>query len=388
MNYPETPIHSVGIIGGGQLARMTHQAAISMGLHVAVLDPGMHPYTNEPYCAAGDAGAESIHGALDDPEALYTLAGMSQVTTFEIEHIAADPLIDLAGRGYRIRPDPSTLALIQDKYAQKEDLRARGIPVADSRPVTSTGDFTVAREQLGSMIVKSRKGGYDGRGNLVVKGQTWQEVADHFGQKAPALYAEKLIPFRRELSAIVARDLAGRLATYPLVETIHENNICHMTLAPAQVEASTRRDAEEIAYETVAGYRGAGIFAVEMFEDERGQVLVNEVAPRAHNSGHWTIEGSETSQFANHLRAITGRPLGRTAMRAPAAVMINILGTKVGGFYPTGISDVEALPFTANVHWYGKEIKPERKVGHITVLSDSVKDAADKATRARALLEV
>jgi phosphoribosylaminoimidazole carboxylase PurK protein len=243
------------------------------------------------------------------------------------------------------------------------------------------GDQTLRQAVIntkGKLIVKSRTGGYDGRGNMVYKGQKMVELNRQLGDK---LYAEQMIDFERELSVIAARGIDGEIAVYPTVETVHEDNICHTVLAPAKVNKKVHNSAQEIAHETLRHLGGAGIFAIEMFQVD-DDVIINEIAPRVHNSGHFTIEACQTSQFEQHIRAITGMPLGSTEMRTAAAVMINILGTRDEPLSRSGLERTLALPDT-HPHFYGKDPRPARKVGHITVLAESLKEAETIAIAAR-----
>ncbi|HZM64122.1 MAG TPA: 5-(carboxyamino)imidazole ribonucleotide synthase [Candidatus Saccharimonadales bacterium] len=366
-------VETIGIVGGGQLGRMLTLPAHTLGFRVAVVDPAEN-------CPAAQVGAEHIRAGLNDKLAIGQLATSSDVITWEIEHIPADYLTELAETGHNIQPSPFTLAVIQDKLTQKQWLQSRGIPVA---PFSQHLDET-AFLGGGPYIVKSRKGGYDGRGNVVVHTFDDPRIAEQFGKQP--VYAEQAVAFEKELAIIAARDMRGNIKLYPPVETIHQDNICHMVLSPAEVPPETILEAAFIARESLEGLDGSGVFAIEMFL-VNGRVLVNEIAPRVHNSGHLTIEANATSQFEQHIRAITGLPLGDTTMRAPAAVMINILGTRDGHLDRTGLANIQALPDT-HAHFYGKNPRPARKIGHITVLGDSIASAKQTALRARANLSV
>lgn len=355
----------IGIIGDGQLGRMLTEAALPMGYDVTVL--GMAG----PDSPAAQVGAHQLEGELTDPEAITRLVEQSDVTTWEIEHIHARALVELEEAGHTIHPSPGSLAKIQDKLTQKFHLKKHGIDVAPFTHLEDADDFTDIRAQFGeSFIAKARRGGYDGRSNmLVTPAMTWTDVTGRFGVQTgqTGLYAEKLVSFQRELSVVGARSMAGKIALYPVVETVHNaNHVCEWVFAPAALDEKVRAAAWELGRETIKAFDGAGVFAVEMFQDENDNVLVNEVAPRVHNSGHWTDLGSETSQFEQHIRAITGQQLGSTFMRYRSAVMLNILSTPSGRFEP-------AMRQTQPVHqghvrWYGKAPRPgaERKIGHIT----------------------
>lgn len=357
-------IERVGIVGGGQLGRMLTEAAHPLGFQVTVVDPS-------PTAPAVYAGAEQIHAPLTDTDAIDTLAERSDLLTWEIEHIPAGYLMTLAAKGVQVEPSPSTLATIQDKLTQKELLDNAGIPVA---PFSGNLDTFSAN---GPYVVKSRKGGYDGRGNLVVTDLDDPAIAEQFGDTP--VYVEQKLAFEKELAVIVARGV-GAFAPYPVAETIHKDNICNIVMAPAQIPIHVEHQAHEVARETMRLLNGVGVFAIEMFLVD-GQVYVNEIAPRVHNSGHHTIEANATSQFEQHIRAVTGMPLGSTAMRS-AAVMINILGNRDEPLSREGLERVLALPDT-HPHFYGKDPRPARKVGHITVLRSTIKEAREVAEQAR-----
>jgi 5-(carboxyamino)imidazole ribonucleotide synthase len=366
----------IGIIGGGQLGRMLTTPAIEMGFSVTVIDP-------TPNCPAAQVGAEQIKASLTDERAIQELAERSDFLTYEIEHINTEMLIELAAKGVSINPSPETLTMIKNKLAQKEFLRSIGIPTADFLPIDSALDITRAAKVFGyPLLLKTRFGGYDGRGNALLKKSTdILKALSTFGEQP--LYVEQHISFVKELAVMVARGASGEVLTYPVVETIHKNNILHDVLAPAPIAEALHKKAKLFAKEVVANLSGAGVFGIEMFLTKKGELLVNEIAPRVHNSGHYTIESCVTSQFEQHIRAITGLPLGKPTMKTPAAVMVNILGDRKG---PSEIFGLEKLMSIPNVsfHIYGKaETKPERKMGHITVLAATLKKAQQHATNAR-----
>jgi len=372
-------VENIGIVGGGQLGRMLTEAAQPLGFHVTVVDP-------TPNCPAAQVGAEQIKADLKDEVAVSELADKTNVITWEIEHINANHLKTLVSLGHVVEPNPDTLITIQDKYWQKELLRTNGLPVADYHLIPNDEWLSAwqSPDRLGHrMIIKSAIGGYDGRGNLVYNGQTVNELREVLGEH---IYAETIVDFDRELSVIAARDTRGNIAVYPTVETVHEDNICHTVVSPANIEPEVNKEAQEIAHETLRFLGGAGVFAIEMFVSNNG-VLINEIAPRVHNSGHHTIEANVTSQFEQHIRAITGMPLGSTAMRVSAAVMINILGKREHPLTREGIDKVLALPDT-HPHFYGKSSRKARKIGHITVLADTTNEAMSRAKTARKALEV
>jgi len=379
-------IETIGIVGGGQLGRMLTEAAHPLGYQVTVVEAS-------PDCPASRVGAHQIIGGLKDADAIRQLAEQTDVVTWEIEHIDSGTLRGLAEEGYNVQPSPSTLAVIQDKYAQKQMLTKAGLPVAESVPLTNHESDSqrishldeIVRTLGGAVILKTKTGGYDGRGNLLFDGN-YGRVNEVLGDDWNNLYAERVVPFTKELSVIAARDMRGNIAVYPTAETVHRDNICHTVVTPAGIRPELIADAQEIAHETLKHLGGAGIFAIEMFATD-DSVIINEIAPRVHNSGHHTIEANVTSQFEQHIRAITGMPLGSTAMRVPAAAMINILGRREEPLTREGMDRVLALPDT-HPHFYGKSSRRARKIGHITVLGSSVDDVLRIANQARNELAV
>ncbi|MCA9327591.1 5-(carboxyamino)imidazole ribonucleotide synthase [Candidatus Saccharibacteria bacterium] len=381
MGEQELHTPTIGIVGGGQLGRMLTEAALPLGINVGVVDPGVN-------CPAHQAGAKEITANLYDEAALRQLAKNSDYITVEIEHLDTHVLETLENEGAIINPRPATIRLIQDKYAQKVFLQEHGIPVAPFVEITDEKAALVALKDFGgSMIIKAKHGAYDGRGNMVVSSPA--EVKKAFKAFADReLYAEKLVPFERELAVMVAKDMRGNVVSYPAVQTIHARNICEEVLAPAPVDESIREKAGELARSVVELLEGAGMFGVEMFLTKDGEVLVNEIAPRVHNSGHHTMEFSRTSQFEQHVRAITGLPLGSVESVVPAAVMINILGERDGPTRVTGLADVLAIPDTS-VHIYGKSpTKVDRKMGHITATGKTLEEAQKRARKARKALDI
>ncbi|MDB5165050.1 MAG: N5-carboxyaminoimidazole ribonucleotide synthase [Candidatus Saccharibacteria bacterium] len=372
---------TIGIIGGGQLGRMLTLAALPLGFKVIVVDPG----EDSP---AAQVGAKQIVADLYDRTALKQLAEKSDWLTIEIEHLDADILDELVALGKPVNPAPSTIRLIQDKYLQKKFFEEAGIPVA---PFVEIPDERAANDALkafeGKMLIKTRHGAYDGRGNMVVEDAAQIKKAFKlFAGKQ--LYAEKLIPFSKELAVMVARTVDGDVAAYPVVETIHERNICVEVLAPAPISKTQTTEATNVALQAVSMLHGAGMFGVELFLTKEGDILINEIAPRVHNSGHHTIEANHTSQFEQHVRAITGLPLGDTTLSVPAAVMINILGERNDMTKIKGLDKALANPRTS-VHLYGKSpTKVDRKMGHITATGKTVKEARARARKARKQLSI
>jgi 5-(carboxyamino)imidazole ribonucleotide synthase len=369
---------TLGIVGGGQLGRMLTEAALALGFNVVVLDPGAN-------CPARQVGAEQIVGQLNNKSSILALAKRSDFMTIEIEHVDAVVLQRIADSGVPVNPAPSTIRLIQDKYAQKVFLQKNGIPTA---PFIKLDDAAQASIQFDryerAMIIKTRLGAYDGRGNIVIK--TYDDIPDAFYQfQGQAVYAEKIIGFEKELAVMVARDWEGNVETYPVVETIQQRNICTEVLAPAPVGDDVTELATQLARQVAELLDGAGLFGIEMFLTTDGQVLVNEIAPRVHNSGHYTLDASMTSQFEQHVRAVTGLPLGPTEMLMPAAVMINVLGERDG---PTDIQGVEAVLSTPETNLHLSPTNVDRKMGHITATGRTLQEARDRARAARRSLSI
>ena len=371
---------TVGIVGGGQLGRMLADAARTLGVRTVVLDPSARG-------PAGQVADVAVVGNFTEHAPVTELAKQCDVMTFEIESANLPALQELVASGFEVHPNPDTLLIIKDKLTQKQLLQNAGIPVGDFMQIASKEDALRAGEIFGyPYVLKARSGGYDGRGNRTV---TSPEVIETTiaALGGGALYAEKMIPFEKELAVVAVRTKDGQKAVYPIVETIHQNHICHMTLVPAPVPADIAMQAHDIAERVLSAFSGAGVFAVEMFLCD-GKVLVNEIAPRVHNSGHWTIEGCDTSQFENHIRAVAGLPLGSVQQKHPASVMVNILGDRNAPANPVGVEEAEALG-NVSVHIYGKaDTKIERKMGHVTVVGDTLSEVQQKAEQARKLIHI
>ena len=371
----------IGIVGGGQLGRMLTVPAKEMGFAVTVLDA-------TPHAPASQVGAEQILGALTDGEKIHALAKNTDILTFEIEHIDAQTLESVAKQGKTVHPSAETLQTIKDKLTQKQFLNTHQIPTAAFSDVQTAEDVIDAAKAFGyPLVLKSRFGGYDGRGNAVIaKEKDIQLAMEKLG--GGNLYIEQFVPFLKELAIMVARSTSGDIKTYPLVETIHKNNILQYLLAPSSLTKTLQKKAESFAISVMKHLGGAGVFGIEMFLTEKGEVLVNEIAPRVHNSGHYTIEACVTSQFEQHIRAITGLPLGDTTMKVPAAVMINILGERKGDANLEGLQDTLKIP-GVSIHQYGKaETKIDRKMGHITVVGETIEECLRRAKQARKAIRI
>ncbi len=366
------PAKIIGIAGGGQLGRMLADAAHDLGLKVVVLDP-------TPNSPAAQVADEHILGDFKDAAMIHALAGKCEAITYEIESVNAEALEELSAK-MPVHPTPKTLAIIKDKLKQKQFLVEQGIPVAPFAPIEEAAALGYPQ------IIKARSGGFDGRGNALVESAEDMPAALEKIKNAPA-YAEGFVTFEKELAIVAARTVDGDIRVFPLVETIHKNHICHMTLAPAPVSALIEQKAHELAEKVLASFEGAGVFAIEMFLSGE-EVLVNEIAPRVHNSGHFTIEACAASQFEEQVRAVAGMPLEDPAMKVPAAVMINILGERDGAAEPKGIEEAETIP-GVKVHIYGKsETRRERKMGHLTAVADTLDEARTNAEKARALISI
>ncbi|CAM8958387.1 unnamed protein product [Rhodiola kirilowii] len=361
----------VGVLGGGQLGRMLCQAASQLAIKVIVLDPLEN-------CPASALSYEHMVGSFCDSAAVSEFAKRSGVVTFEIEHVDVTTLEKLEKHGVDCQPKASTLRIIQDKYQQKVHFSQHGIPLPDFMQVDDLESAKRAGDFFGyPLMLKSKRLAYDGRGNAVAKCENdLSSAITALGGSVQGLYVEKWASFTKELAVIVARGRDNSLKCYPVVETIHKENICHIVKAPANVPWRIKELATDVARRAVSSLEGAGVFTVELFLTTDGEVLLNEVAPRPHNSGHHTIESCLTSQYEQHLRAVVGLPLGDTSMKTPAAIMYNILGEDEGerGFSLTRQLIRRALTVPgASVHWYDKpDIRRQRKVGHITIVGPSM----------------
>lgn len=374
-------MQKIGIIGGGQLGRMLAQASKKLGFYTVVLDP-------TPNSPAGQIADLQIIGDFKDASKIKEVADQVDFVTFEIESANADALNDLVVEGKDINPHPKILEIIKDKYLQKKFLEENGIPVADSVEVNNEEEIKKAAESFGyPFLLKARKDAYDGRGNALIKNEI--DIKEGIEKlKGRTLYVEKFVPFVKELAVVVGRPKNGEVKVFPAVETIHKNNICHIVISPAPVAKDITQKAEELAIKIITDFKGVGVFAVEMFLTDKNDLIINEIAPRVHNSGHHTIEGNETSQFEQHIRAITGMPLGDVKTTLPFSVMINILGERSGEVKLEGEENLKEIK-GAKMHIYGKtETRPERKMGHITVVGEDLIDVLEKAKLARSIISI
>lgn len=367
----------VGIVGGGQLARMMIAPAVELGLGVRV-------FAEEPGMSA--ALAATAVGDYRDLDTVLAFAKDVDVITFDHEHVPQDVLRGLVDAGVAVHPGPDALAYAQDKIDMRTKLAELGLPQPDWAAVTDAAalDAFIA-DHGGRAVVKTPRGGYDGKGVRVVSSSA--EAADWLDRltDGAALLAEELVPFTRELAQQVARRPSGELLVYPVVETVQQGGVCAEAIAPAPHSAGRLADvAAEIGEAIATGLGVTGMLAVELFQTGDERLLVNELAMRPHNSGHWTQDGSITSQFEQHLRAVLDLPLGDTAMRAPHAVMVNILGGPAEGTLGERLPDALAAHPSAKVHTYGKDPRPGRKVGHVNVAGDDLDTVVYEARAAAA----
>ena len=387
---------TIGIVGGGQLARMMNEAATPLGLRVRLL-------AEAPQTSAAQVVPATTVGDYADEATVLAFADHVDAVTFDHEHVPTALLARLEAAGTPVRPGPAALEFAQDKAAMRARLSAMGIPCPAWRVVSTPDALADFATDVGwPVIAKTSRGGYDGKGVWKVPGPDGVEepftaltyalgpTERHTDADGPApdvvILAEEFVPFTRELSVLVARRPGGQAVVYPVTETVQRDGICHATTTPAPGLSPERAAAIEALGLRIAEELGVvGILAVELMERPTGEVVVNELAMRPHNTGHWSIEGAVTSQFENHVRAVADLPLGSTALRAPAAVMTNVLG----GTNPDlvgSLSRVLADP-DVRVHLYGKGVKPGRKVGHVTVLDADVEEARRRARAAAAVLE-
>ena len=373
----------LGILGGGQLARMMAEAASQLGIEVATLE-------HEAHSPAGRIAAREVVGGWLDDDRLAELAEGALAVTLENEFVDVAALEWLEARGVIVRPGSRTLARIQDKYEQKRFMRAAGIPTPGFAPVGSAEDVArAAREWSWPLLLKGRRNSYDGYGNATLRGPgDIAPALERLGFPERTLYVERWAPFTRELAVMVARGRAGACVVYPVAETVQQNHICHIVRAPAPGGSAAAQRAAALARTAVEAIEGVGVFGVELFELADGSVLYNEIAPRPHNTGHYTIEGCVTSQFENAVRAALGLPLGSAEMVAPAAVMVNTLGVRSAPAEARGMARALAIP-GAHVHVYGKlATRVGRKMGHITALGASVAEAEAIARAAADALDL
>jgi 5-(carboxyamino)imidazole ribonucleotide synthase len=369
-----TGLPVVGMIGGGQLARMTHQAAIALGQSLRVLAANADD-------GAALVAADTAVGAHTDLDALLAFAKGCDVVTFDHEHVPGEHIRALVAAGAVVRPGADALLHAQDKRVMRERLTELGVPVPRWAPVRSREDLAAFGAETGwPVVVKTERGGYDGRGVWVVGSPDEAPDGD--------LIAEEKVPLVRELAAVVARSPFGQVAVYPVVETVQRDGICVEVIAPAPGLSDERAvDAQNLAIRIATELDVVGLLAVELF-DTGTDLLVNELAMRPHNSAHWTIEGARTSQFEQHLRAVLDYPMGDTSLTAPVVVMANVLGGSNGNPMPIDerLHHMFAAEPGVKVHLYGKQVRPGRKIGHVTALGDDLDRTRASAARAATML--
>ncbi len=371
----------LGIIGGGQLGMMLTEAAKKMSEHISdviVLDPNKN-------CPASKAGAKQIVADFKDKNAIVELSLQSDVITYEIESGDSSVLESLK-TPVSVNPSPVTLGTIQDKLVQKAFLSKNNIAVPEFASIESLSDLQEKISLFGlPVLLKARRDAYDGRGNFRIENEGQIEYAYKLFE-GRQMMIEKAIDFKMEVSVIAARNTHGEIAIYPVVENIHKDNILEMTIAPARVSARVSQEADAIARKVMDTLHGAGVFGIEMFVTRNDKVLVNEIAPRVHNSGHHTLQSSETSQFEQHLRAILGLSLGSTGLKH-RAVMCNILGPEnfFGTYKTITIENKEGV----FLKMYEKEeARPQRKMGHINVIdTNDAKDTESLIHTAKQIIE-
>lgn len=374
----------VGIVGAGQLARMCQPPAVAMSVTLSVL-------SESDSDSAALVIPDVLVGAADDLDAVRRLADRCDVVTFDHEHVPPDVLLALADDGVSLHPTPSALRYAQDKVAMRRRLSELGFPCPRWTVARTSDEVEAFGAEIGwPVIAKTPRGGYDGKGVRRVDGpddlDDWLAAVGEVGPLVDGVLLEESVGFTREVAALVARGAGGNAAAWPLVETVQEDGICTEVIAPAPgVDAEAGRAATDMALRIAEALEVTGVLAVELFEvaGERGRptFLVNELAMRPHNSGHWTIDGAVTSQFEQHLRAVLDLPLGATDTRARWTVMANVLGGSSEALYPE-LEQVLARDPALRVHLYGKQVRPGRKIGHVTVCGDDLDELRGRARRA------
>lgn len=372
----------IGIIGGGQLGKMITQEAKRMSFKVIILDPSED-------CPASCVSDEQIVADFKDEKAIRKLAGKSDVLTYEIELANSIALKQLESKKYPVHPSPETLRIIQNKYKQKSFLKKNNIAVPEFDLVKSEDHLKELCDAYGfPALLKVCQDSYDGKGNLLIKSRDKiHEAFVYFTGKECML--EKFVPFQKEISIIVARNSKGQIESFPAGENIHNKGILDTTIVPARISEKVNIRAKKIAEKTVRALKAAGIFGIEMFVLNDETVVVNEIAPRPHNSGHYSIEACSISQFEQHLRAILDLPLSKPELLSPA-VMVNILGSLShnGPYAIKGLKNLFSIP-GLKLHLYGKKISnPRRKLGHITVTAHTIEEALSRANKARKMLKL
>lgn len=370
----------IGIIGGGQLGKMMILDAKRLDYSFIILDPTEH-------CPAHSIADEHIVAGFDDMEKIKELAAKCDVVTYEFEHISLAALRELERTGHKVYPSADTLSYIQNKYTQKKWLKKHDIPVPDFIEIPDYEALLQAHETFGyPMILKTCTGGYDGKGNAVIhKAGDEQAAFEALGSGSLPLMVEQWIPFEKEVSILACRSTNGEISVFPVAENVHKNSILDETTVPANISEASNKEAWQVAKACVEAVEAVGMLCIELFVTKEGHILVNELAPRPHNSGHYTIEGCYTSQYEQHIRAILGLPLGNAGLIRPTA-MKNIIGDHNG---PAGLRGTEEAYRYPNVkiHIYGKEtVSTGRKMGHITATGDTIEEALSQVRKAHACI--
>ncbi len=370
------PRPTVGIVGSGQLARMMIQAAIPLDIRIVLL-------ASNPHDAAAQVATNVIVGSPNDLEALVALASQCDVITFDHELVNTDALAALETAGHRVWPSSSTMALAQNKRRQRQELSTAGFPTPAFENVECLGDLIAFGERRDwRVVVKASSGGYDGRGVWMVGDpDEAKAIWDGAETSGTVLVAEERLPLDLEFAVVLARRPSGEIAVYPPVETVQRDGICHELRVPANLAANLGVRAAVIAREIATQIGMVGIIAIEFFVSHN-ELYINELAPRPHNSGHWTIEGAETSQFEQHLRAVLDWPLGNTDLVGEAIVTLNLIGKDAASDPRLRLEEGLGASH-AHVHFYGKEARPGRKLGHVTVVDDSIEAAGARARAVR-----
>lgn len=366
----------IGIVGGGQLGKMMILDAKRLDYYFVILDP-------TPNCPAHSLSDEHIVAGFDDMEAMLKLAKMVDVVTFEFEHINVNALFEMEKKGYKVFPSSETLLHIQNKFEQKKWLKEHDLPVPDFYEINSIEQLKNAHKKYDfPVILKTCTGGYDGKGNAIIKDQDgYEDAYNALGAGALPLMVEEYVDFQKEVSVLVCQSTNGDIEIFPIAENVHKDSILDETTVPAVITEETKIQAMEIAKKAVKVFNAYGMLCIELFVCKDGRVLVNELAPRPHNSGHYTIEGCITSQYENHIRAILGLPLGSSKLINPT-VMKNIIGEASSKANVKGLFDAYQYS-NVKVHLYGKEtVSKGRKMGHITVVDNSIEEALMKARSA------
>ena len=366
----------IGIVGGGQLARMMAPVAINLGIQLRVL-------SQTPDDSAAQVIPDTVIGSHHDYDALLSFAQGCDVVTFDHEHVPTEFLIKLQAAGIAVHPKPQALEFAQDKIRMREKLTEAGIPCPQWKEISSADDLDTFGQQVGwPFVLKTARGGYDGKGVWIVDDLAGAKtVFEEISAQDIRVLAEEKVPFVRELAAQVARSPHGQCVAYPIVQSTQTNGICHEVIAPCPDLSPERATAaQEIALHIAQALDVTGMLAVELFDTGTG-VLVNELAMRPHNSGHWSMDGAITSQFENHLRAVMDWPLGSPAMTSPWAIMVNLLGQDLGDLQGA-FRHVMARDPGIKIHLYGKDVRPGRKIGHVNAVGENIDDLKQRAWHA------